>query len=864
MTELKNQLPIWVLICAISLTVAGLGWTVWSIYNVNYRDAITQEDYQTRLVQIPSEMKYLDEVLSMSIRMAAQTGEPGWLLRYETNKPQLTSVFSQAVALAPNLAVSDNFETVNRANEALLLMEQQVFELVRRGKKQQAQTIVSSTQYEQQKAIYANAMEEVYLELKQHLILERNDRRQSNKLHMIVILLITLSMFAVWANVWLLLKRRNQAMAKSQVELESQKLVLDDHAIVSITNARGDFTYVNKQLCNISGYTQQELIGKSHKMLWSSDHGLAFYSDFRKMIEKGDVWKGELKNKTKQGEPYWVSTTVRPFFDESGTRTHSIAIRSDITKLKKIESELRQSEEKFRSISDSSSVAVIVAMDQKGNFIYWNRAAEIAFGYSANEIIGLPVTTIMPERFHDSHNSGFQRVMKTDETKLVGTTIEIPAKRRNGEEFEIELSLGMWESGNEKFFSAVIHDISERKRIEMELQASIQKALAASLAKSNFLSTMSHEIRTPINGVLGVAQLLGDSDLDQQQHDYVNIILSSGKTLLAIINDVLDMSRIEAGAQELEITTFDFQTTLSTIVMPFQSIADDKGIILNVNNKLGGDISLTGDPVRLRQILWNLFSNAIKFTEQGSVSFSINFEGKTDEDTEDNKRRMIHFRLEDTGKGIAEDRIDAIFSSFTQEDNSISRKFGGTGLGLAIVKQLCELMDGRIEASSELNKGTQFDVYLPFIVGVSNKQEKLPDPLESDDAHQKPLNILLAEDNPVNALICRTFLEKAGHSVRHVENGIEALEVIKENLTDFVLMDIHMPEMNGIDATIAIRELDKCKYLPIIGLTAEAFVERHELFIESGMNAVLTKPFMAPQLHAIIEKYRNPANIKLD
>ena len=384
----------------------------------------------------------------------------------------------------------------------------------------------------------------------------------------------------------------------------------------------------------------------------------------------------------------------------------------------------------------------------------------------------------------------------------------------------------------------------------------IEAADAANNAKSNFLATMSHEIRTPLNGVLGLAHLLRNTTLDHGQQRHVEAIMASGQTLLSVISDVLDMSRIEAGGLDLEDRPFEINDLISTVVTPFQSLAKEKGLRLTVKRELGTLNALIGDNVRLRQILWNLLSNGIKFTDQGQINLTIGEISDPGDLVKPGKDFTLHFTVEDTGSGISEDRIDAIFDAFTQEDSSITRKFGGTGLGLSIVNQLTTLMGGTIKVESSVGVGTKFDVYLPFDEASAEDFEKFA---QNDRVREHAefgcLNILLAEDNDVNAMIATAFLKNLGHSVRHVENGRDAVRVVCEKWADMILMDVHMPEMDGIEATKVIRETKSRDDLPIIGLTAEAFVERHNEFVKDGMDFVLTKPFTEGQLGATIARY---------
>ncbi|WP_018125298.1 hybrid sensor histidine kinase/response regulator [Desulfovibrio oxyclinae] len=385
-----------------------------------------------------------------------------------------------------------------------------------------------------------------------------------------------------------------------------------------------------------------------------------------------------------------------------------------------------------------------------------------------------------------------------------------------------------------------------RERMEDSMCLANEEALLANEAKSQFLANMSHEIRTPLNGVLAMVQLLTHTDLNEEQRKLLDHAKTAGGSLLEIINDILDLSRIEAGKTQLEETYFELSEVVEGVHASFVDTAKLKGVSLEVDVDSHLPEAFIGDPARLRQILFNLVGNAVKFTPEGSVRLKVSGHALQGD------RYHLDFVVEDTGIGIPEDRLESIFAPFTQADETFNRRFGGSGLGLGIAQKLCHLFGGDLNIESTQGEGTAAHFWITVL---KSDPKTVEDDLFGASEPLQNLSILLAEDNRINAIAAKRFLEMAGHEVTTVGNGIEALDALKKQSFDCVLMDVQMPEMDGLEAISRIRdgkfpEIDS--EIPIIALTAHAMKGDREQFLKKGADSYISKPFEVEQLIKVL------------
>ena len=469
------------------------------------------------------------------------------------------------------------------------------------------------------------------------------------------------------------------------------------------------------------------------------------------------------------------------------------------------------------------------------------------------------IFSVDKESFVASYRKALEAIHPEDRRKIHASIREAQPSGRFNFDFRIIKPNGeylfaysqghvVYESdGKIKKIIGTVQDVTKWKTVESELRKNKILAEESMKVKEQFLANMSHEIRTPMNGIIGLSSLMLNSELNQEQREYVSAIKASGDNLLVIINDILDFSKLESGKMTFEKASFNLKETIKFILDILRPKAIQKGILLEsiVDSSLPEFI--VGDSVRLNQILMNLIGNAIKFTEQGSVALKVNIIKEGTDDLE------LEFQVRDTGIGIPDDKKDSIFESFTQASNNTTRKFGGTGLGLTITKKLVELQDGKIWVDSKLNEGSVFCFSLKFLKKASKKEGG---DLHLDSAESieflKGLSVLLVEDNPINQLVAKKVLDNVGCKVVSAENGRIAIEKLHAGNYDIILMDIQMPEMDGYQATEYIRHrMDYPKRdIPILALTASALNGESKRCFEAGMNDYISKPYNSQSLYA--------------
>lgn len=630
--------------------------------------------------------------------------------------------------------------------------------------------------------------------------------------------------------------------------------LINKYLIISVTDAKGVIQEVNETFCEISQYSRDELLGKTHSVINSKYHPKEFWSDLWSSISSGKIWKGEIKNRSKDGNYYWVDTIIIPAIDESNKIIRYYSFRNVITQRKKEFELLLEDNVKYRNLFEKTDQGILIH-DSDGKILLANHAAETILGFTLEQMYGRSTLDSIwktikedgsdyPGESHPAyialktgkeiHNSimGVYHPIKKDYVWIKVSAV--PLFKKDNTPYQIHVTF---------------EDITEYKQTEKELIRGKNIAEDASKEKTQFLSVLSHEIRTPIFGILSTTEMLMRNMRDGNDLKYLEVIQTSGKVLLNIFNDILDYSKIDTGRFHLDSVDFNFKHFMEEIVEFVGTMNNNRlDLVYDIDSSIPEYFN--SDPARLKQVLLNLLLNAMKFTEKGRIELHCKLVETR------NILSVIKFSIKDTGIGISKSDQKKLFRPFSQVDQSSARSYGGAGLGLAISSRIVQLFSGELMVESEEGKGSNFY----FTVSLRNanllKQgifSKIENAIRSSSADNLEFRILVAEDYPINQLIIEQMFSNLGYKIEIANNGIEVLEKLEKKRFDIIFMDVEMPEMDGIETTQKIRENTKYDGLKIIALTAYTNVK--EQCMNAGMNDFVSKPFSSEELRSVILKW---------
>lgn len=623
---------------------------------------------------------------------------------------------------------------------------------------------------------------------------------------------------------------------------------MNQHNIVSSSDVSGNIIDANDRFCEITGYSREELVGRNHNLLKSGYHSEEFYQGMWRTISAGKVWHGIICNHKKHGDEYWVDSTIVPFLDENGKPYKYISVRTDITAL-------MQSEERLQRSQIFANIGTwdwnIVTGD-----IYWSDRISTLFGYEQK----IPLTSY----------ANFLSAIHPDDRKYVIDSIDDCVL--NGTEYNIEHRV-IWPDGSVHWLHesgdvvrskggkplhmlGVVQDITSRIEFDNTLQEAKDDAERANLAKSKFLSSMSHELRTPMNAIIGFSQLLtmnSEEPLSKDQNESVAEIMSAGQHLLSLINEILDLGRIEAGHVNLSIETVDLIKIIKESYQLMTPLAKKRNINIDISLALSylekNTNTVCADYTRLKQVILNLISNAIKYNVvNGHVDITCNLVG-------DN---FVRINVSDTGRGISEEDKDKLFKPFSRVGESLT-EVEGVGIGLMITKKLIKLMGGEIGFKSNYNNGSSFWIELPISYDAlmpgnkSIKTENISADLTSVDNEYK---VLYIEDNPANLRLISQLLQRIPDiDMSSAHDPFLGLDLAYEHVPDLILLDINLPGITGFDVLEKLRENDKTKDIPVVAISANAMKKDIENGLSAGFDDYITKPIdVTALLHVVREK----------
>lgn len=656
---------------------------------------------------------------------------------------------------------------------------------------------------------------------------------------------------------------QRQRLERALRDAQAHHISLVDNLPVHVIrkDREGRFVFASRSVCQLLGKPWEEISGKTDAELYPPHLAEKYRRDDLRVMQSGTRFEEVEAHDLPDGKRIWVQVIKTPVLD---AKEHGAGVQIlfwDVTDREQALNELRESEIRKQAIVEASMDGILFT-DEALRIVEFNVAAEATFAYCRQEVIGKDmIDMFIPPELRDRQRANVERYTRAGELgSMLDRRLETSMLRKNGEAFRAEMTMKPIPLPQDTTgFAVFVRDITAVKKAQEDLVHAKEAAESANRAKSAFLANMSHEIRTPMNAIIGMTELVLESRLDDEQRDYLQTVLESSNSLLALLNDVLDFSKIESGRADLEETEFNLRQCVEESIRSFLYRAKQKAIGLSFEISPDTYDWFIGDPLRLRQILVNLVSNAIKFTDQGSIRVAVQTVS-TIEDT-----ALLRFEVSDTGIGIPAGKRQKIFEEFEQGDTSTRRRFGGTGLGLAICSRLVQMMQGEIQVDSEEGRGSVFS----FTASLKLPQDRpraaetfgsTPIVLTTANhaaeagSSESSLRILLAEDSPANQKLALGLLRKRGHHVVVANTGKEACEAFLAESFDLILMDVQMPEMDGFEATAAIRAAERGTHVPIIAMTAHTMSGDQERCLEVGMDGYIAKPIRAQMLFEAVNR----------
>jgi len=626
-------------------------------------------------------------------------------------------------------------------------------------------------------------------------------------------------------------------------KLKFSELLLNEvNLIVVSSDIDGNLTYVSPATEKIIGYKTKQLLGEGWWDLTflTKEEGLVFKKkvcDLSSQKIKVDEKPYERKLKCKDGSAKWIE-----WRDSLSADNTFVSVGVDVDDWKKTEEKKIQSDTIIKHMD-----SMVLVSNNEGELLFASPSVEKMLGYSINEIMGEKWWKVTFDNPHEASRvkDAIHKFVFFNETGYTDIS-KRKIKTKEGHYKWIEWQVS---KGDNNTYISVGRDITDRILTDIELKKAKEFAEESLKVKNEFLANMSHEIRTPLNAVIGFTDLLLETELTSEQKLHLETMRNSGEILLSLINNVLDLSKLDSDKLEIEKISFNLHKQLSEVVRLMKIKSDEKDITLDIVIDSNTPKEVIGDPTRLGQIMLNLIGNAVKFTNEGSVVVSVRTESKTEETAD------VLFEIKDTGIGIVSNKINTVFGAFTQAKSDTSRIYGGTGLGLAIVKKLVNLLKGEIQVESKFGKGSVFKMKLPF--KISNKI--ITNEFQQNLSIDEPLglNILLVDDNKTNQLLGKTRLERWDCKVDLASNGIEGVKKTQQKLYDVILMDIQMPIMDGYEATKIIKNdiSEEVSKIPIIAMTAYTSKTDIKRAINAGMDDYIFKPFKPTEIYRLLKKH---------